>query len=140
MEFSKFTRDVPSGSSQRLETAICMNLLIVEDNVKMRRMIRSIIGDLADRIDECEDGDEALALYTENRPDWVLMDIHLKETNGIEATRAITSIFEEAKIIIVTSYNDPHFRESARKAGAVEYILKENLLDILPVIQQKKND
>jgi len=117
-----------------------MNLLIVEDNLKMRRMIKSIVGGLADRIDECEDGDEALALYAKNRPDWVLMDIHLKETNGIEATREITSIFQEAKIIIVTSYNDEHFRESAREAGAVDYIMKENLLDILPIIQQQKKD
>ena len=113
-----------------------MNLLIVEDNLKMRGMIKSIVAGVADRIDECEDAEEALALYTKNRPDWVLMDIHLKETNGIEATRAIISIFAEAKIIIVTNYNDAHFRESAREAGAVDYILKENLLDILPIIQK----
>ncbi len=50
------------------------------------------------------------------------MDIHLKETNGIEATRKITSIFKEAKIIIVTNYNDAHFRESAREAGAFDYV------------------
>jgi CheY-like chemotaxis protein len=117
-----------------------MNLLIVEDNLKMRRMIKSIVARVADRIDECGDGDEALALYTKNHPDWVLMDIHLKETNGIEATRAITSIFADAKIIIVTNYNDAQFRESAREAGAINYILKENLLDILPIIQQKKKD
>lgn len=113
-----------------------MNLLIVEDNPKMRRMIRSIVACVADRIDECEDAGEALALYTKHHPDWVLMDINLKETNGIEATREITSIVKEAKIIIVTNYDDAHFRESARQAGAVDYILKENLLDILPVIQQ----
>ena len=115
-----------------------MNLLIVEDNLKMRRMIKSIVAGAADRVDECEDADEAFALYSENHPDWVLMDIHLKETNGIEATRAIISVFAEAKIIIVTNYNDAHFKESAREAGAVDYILKENLLDILPIIQQKK--
>ena len=115
-----------------------MNLLIVEDNPKMRRMIKSIVAGVADRIDECEDAEEALLLYSKNHPDWVLMDINLKETNGIEATREITSIFKEAKIIIVTNYNDAHFRESAREAGAVEYILKENLLNILPIIQNKK--
>jgi CheY-like chemotaxis protein len=113
-----------------------MNLLIVEDNPKMRRMIKSIVASVAEHIDECEDAEAALALYTKNHPDWVLMDIHLKETNGIEATREITSIFKDAKIIIVTNYNDAAFRESAREAGAVDYVLKENLLDILPIIQQ----
>ncbi len=117
-----------------------MDLLIVEDNLKMRRMIKSIVARIADRIDECADGNEAIALYSKNRPDWVLMDIHLRETNGIEATRKIISIFEDAKIIIVTNFNDAHFRESAREAGAVEYVLKENLLDILPIIQRRKKD
>lgn len=112
-----------------------MNLLIVEDNLKMRRMIKSIVADLADRIDECDDGGEALALYTANHPDWVLMDIHLRETNGIAATREITSVFHEAKIIIVTNYDDAHFRESAREAGAVDYVLKENLLDVRRILQ-----
>lgn len=113
-----------------------MNLLIVEDNLKMRRMIISIVADLADLIFECEDGSKAFALYSENNPDWVLMDIHLKEqTNGIAATREITSVFYEAKIIIVTNYDDAHFRESAREAGAVDYVLKENLLDVRRILQ-----
>jgi CheY-like chemotaxis protein len=112
-----------------------MHLLIVEDNPKMRRMIRSIVADLADRIDECEDGGEAFAQYSESRPDWVLMDIHLKETSGIAATREIIAAFHEARIIIVTNYDDAHFRESARRAGAVDYVLKENLLDVRRILQ-----
>ena len=113
-----------------------MNLLIVEDNPKMRRMIKSIVADLADRIDECEDGGEALALYAETHHDWVLMDIHLRETSGITATREIVSAFTDAKIIIVTNYNDAHFRQSARDAGATDYVLKDNLLDVRRIIRQ----
>jgi len=113
-----------------------MNLLIVEDNPKMRRMIKSIVADLADQIDECEDGGEAFALYSESQHDWVLMDIHLKEINGISATKEIISAFHDAKIIIVTNYNDTHFRESAREAGAVEYVLKDNLLDVRRILQR----
>lgn len=112
-----------------------MNVLIVEDNPKMRRMIKSIVADLADRIDECDDGGKALAIYSESNPDWVLMDIHLRETNGIVATREIISVFHEAKIIIVTNYDDAHFRESAREAGATDYVLKENLLDVRRILQ-----
>ncbi|MCA1637010.1 MAG: hypothetical protein LC768_01520 [Acidobacteria bacterium] len=85
------TRHVSSRNSKRLVTGIFMKLLIVEDNLKIRRMIKSIVCGIADRIDECEDGDED---------------------------------------------NDDYFRESAREAGAVDYILKENLFDILPIIQQ----
>jgi CheY-like chemotaxis protein len=113
-----------------------MNLLIVEDNPKMRRMIKSIVADLDDQIDECEDGGEAFALYSQNQPDCVLMDIHLKKTSGIDATKQITSTFHKAKIVIVTNYDDAHFRESARKAGAFDYVLKENLLDIRRILQK----
>jgi two-component system response regulator DegU len=113
-----------------------MNLLIVEDNSNMRRMIRAIVADLAERIDECDDGRQAVELYSKNRHDWVLMDIHLKETSGIEATREITSVFHKAKILILTNYNDQHFRESARKAGACGYVLKENLLEVRRILRE----
>jgi two-component system, NarL family, response regulator DegU len=114
-----------------------MNLLIVEDNARMRQMIKQIVGDLADEIAECDDGDAALALYTANRPDWVLMDIQMKNTNGLQATQQILAEFADAKIVIVTNYDDAHFRESARAAGAVDYVLKENLLDVRRILQQQ---
>lgn len=112
-----------------------MNLLIVEDNEKMRRMIRRIVADLAERIDECADGEAALSLYETGQPDFVLMDIQMKNTNGIAATRQICERFQNARIIIVTNYNDPAFRESAREAGAFGYVLKENLLDVRRILQ-----
>lgn len=112
-----------------------MNLLIVEDNPKMRRMIRSIVTDLAERIDECTDGGEALALYAAHPPDFVLMDIQMKNVGGIAATRQIRERFADARIIIVTNYNDAAFRESAREAGAFDYVLKENLLEVRRILQ-----
>lgn len=113
-----------------------MNLLIVEDNVKMRRMIRRIVADLAERIDECADGEAALSLYEAGKPDFVLMDIQMKNTNGITATRRICERFPDARVIIVTNYTDPAFRESAHRAGAYGYILKENLLEVRQILEQ----
>jgi CheY-like chemotaxis protein len=113
-----------------------MKLLIVEDNARMRRMIRQIVGEFAEQIFECADGADAPAIFAANQPDWVLMDIEMGKTDGLTAARQIKAEFADAKIIIVTNYDDAAFRESAREAGAVDYILKENLLDILPIIQQ----
>ncbi len=101
----------------------------------MRQMIKQIVGNLADQIAECEDGDAAFAAYSAHKPDWVLMDIQMKNTNGLTATRQILDEFADAKIIIVTNYDDAHFRQSAREAGAFDYVLKENLLDVRRILK-----
>jgi NarL family two-component system response regulator LiaR len=111
-----------------------LNLLIVEDNQPMRDLIRSIISDLAGDVTECGDGAEALFAYTRCRPDWVLMDIRMKEMDGISATRQIKASFPEANIMIVTDYDSPNMREAARSAGACEYVTKENLLEVRRIL------
>jgi CheY-like chemotaxis protein len=111
-----------------------LNLLIVEDNRAMRSLIKSIISDLAGDVTECADGAGALSAYADCRPDWVLMDIKMKEMNGISATRQIKAAFPDAKIIIVTDYADTYLQESARSAGACEYVMKENLLEVRRIL------
>lgn len=107
-----------------------MTLLIVEDNAKMRRMLRSLVADLASAVHECSGGAEALAAYTAHRPDWVLMDIAMKDLDGISATRQLKDAFPEARIIIVTSYDGAELRAAAQAAGACGYVLKENLIEV----------
>lgn len=107
-----------------------MVLLIVEDNERMRRTVRSVVGDLAEQVHECEDGSEALAAYDAHRPDWVLMDIRMKNTDGISAAREIKAVHPEAQIMIVTDYDDPELREAAHRAGACGYVRKENLVEL----------
>lgn len=111
-----------------------MNLLIVEDNDRMRSLIRRTVADLAETIHECDDGEEALVVYRENRPDCVLMDIKMGRVDGITATQNILADFPEAIIIIVTDYDDDKLRNTAMRAGASHYLLKENLLAIRGVL------
>lgn len=117
-----------------------MMILIVEDNEQMRRMIRSITADVAEECFECSDGREALAAYARHRPDWVLMDIKMKEMDGISATRQIKDSYPEARVMIVTNYDDAALREAARNAGACEYVVKENLLDLRRLLVNYKDD
>ena len=112
-----------------------MNLLIVDDNAAVRRMIRRVVSDLVEDIHECADGVAAIAAYKELRPDVVLMDIEMKGLNGITATRQILSAFPDARVIIVTGYRDEHLRAAAREAGACGYVLKENLLELRAALQ-----
>jgi len=115
-----------------------MSLLIVEDNAKMRRMLKSLVADLASPIHECVDGADALAAYAAQRPDWVLMDIAMKDLDGISATRKIKAAYPDAKIIIVTGYDEAELRQAAREAGACGYVLKENLLALRELIGQSQ--
>jgi CheY-like chemotaxis protein len=115
-----------------------LKLLIVEDNQPMRELIRSMISDLAGEVTECGDGAEALTAYTSCRPDWVLMDIRMKEMDGISATRQIKASFPDAQIMIVTDFDNQNMREAARNAGACEYVTKENLLDVRRILSSSR--
>ena len=70
-----------------------MKLLIVDDNAEMRRLITRLVGDLAETINECSDGAQALIAYREQQPDWVLMDIKMPGLDGSAATRQIIAAF-----------------------------------------------
>jgi two-component system response regulator DegU len=107
-----------------------MKIMIVDDNPKMRRLIRSIVDDLVDEIYECDDGRQAIALYAEHRPDWVLMDLRMREVDGMEATSHIIASFPQAKVVMVTDYDDAELREAARRAGACRYINKRSLFEL----------
>ena len=107
-----------------------MKILIVEDNARVRRMIRNLVTGVANEIVECANGTDAFESYQTHRPDWVLLDIGLKDVDGIEVTDRIKSVFPEARIVILTSHNDPHLRRLAQRAGASAYVLKETLFEL----------
>lgn len=107
-----------------------MTVLIVDDSPQFRELIRSILADLVDELYECADGDDAVAAYGARRPDWVLMDFKMARMGGLEATRRIVAADSAARVLIVTAYDDVHWRAAAIKAGACGYVLKDNLLDV----------
>ena len=111
-----------------------MTFLIVEDNSEMRRLIRCAVTRENDMVYECSDGSDALASYIQHDPDWVLMDIKMPQLDGIYATRQIKEAFPEARIVVVSHYDDPEMRAGARRAGAADYVLKDNLLAIRRII------
>jgi CheY-like chemotaxis protein len=119
-----------------------MKILIVEDNEQMRCLIKCLVSnvsDLAHEVFECSDGSEALAAYAQHQPDWVLMDIKMAHTDGIAATRQITTAFPDARVIIVTDYDDMELRKEAREAGAIEYIVKEDLLELPRILAAQES-
>lgn len=114
-----------------------MKLLIVEDNAGMRRLIKSVVFDLADDVVECEDGADALQAYADFLPDWVLMDIKMPKMDGLTATLTIKNTFPDANICIVTDYGDQKTRAAANAAGASAYVVKEELHKLRAIISSR---
>jgi len=115
-----------------------MKLLIVEDSPSIRLMMRRVVADLANEIRECGDGAEALEAYRELQPDWVLMDLHMPNLNGLAATQQILGYDPSAQIVIVTNYDDVALRSAAAQAGACGYVLKEDLFEVRALLQTRR--
>ncbi len=111
-------------------------VLIVDDNAGMRQMIRFMLPYFSGEIIECSDAQEAVAMYKTYRPSLVLMDLRLKTGDGITTTKNIKQSFPSAKIIMVSSYGDSFFKRAAKQAGATAYILKDNLSEVVSVLQE----
>ncbi|MEH7014006.1 response regulator transcription factor [Neobacillus niacini] len=80
-------------------------------------------------VGEAADGKKGVELALELRPDIILMDLVMKEMDGIEATRQIIEKWPEAKVIIVTSFLDDEKVYPALEAGATSYMLKTSKAD-----------
>jgi len=113
--------------------------LIADDNPRMRQSFKqTIMRHVPDdhKVYEAADGGEAIRLYEEYHPDWVLMDIKMEPMDGIEASKSILRVHPGAKIIILTNYDDPAYRKAAQEAGVRDYILKEQFGNDLKIVFQ----
>jgi len=113
-----------------------MKLMIVDDSLAMRTMIRSVVANPNDIVSECADGSEVVEIFQETFPDVVLMDLQMTAMNGIAATRNLKKHFPEARVIIVSNFNDQEFRDEAKQAGAISYFTKDNLIQLKQFIHQ----
>lgn len=110
-----------------------MKFLIVDDSARMRRCIKDFLPATVEKV-ECQSGHKALAAFVEHRPDWVLMDIEMKPVDGLTAAKQIRADWPKAKIIFVTSYDEPRYREAASQMKVEGYVLKDNLEQINQIV------
>ncbi|MEH7075578.1 response regulator transcription factor [Neobacillus drentensis] len=103
-----------------------IRVVFVDDHEMVRIGVSSYLSAQPDIevVGEAADGKQGVELALELRPDIILMDLVMKEMDGIEATRRIIEQWPEAKIIIVTSFLDDEKVYPALEAGATSYMLK----------------
>jgi len=103
-----------------------INVLLAEDHVITRQGIRRLIEDEkgVKVIGEASDGEEAVQMTTDLKPDIIIMDIAMPKLNGIEATRQIKLISPRTAVLILSAYDDDEYVFALLKVGAAGYLLK----------------
>lgn len=110
-----------------------IRILAVDDHSVFRQGVASLLEDQPDMalVAEASNGREAILQFRAHRPDVTLMDLQMKEMNGLDATIAIRNEFPNARIIVLTTYSGDVQVLRALKAGAQGYLLKSLLHDEL---------
>jgi DNA-binding NarL/FixJ family response regulator len=110
-----------------------IRVLLVDDHELMRQGLRSILERETDVevVGEAESGRVAVELARTLEPDVVVMDVAMKDSNGIEATRQLRSALPNLKVIALSSHSDSRYVNAMLDAGACGYVLKANAFDDL---------
>jgi len=115
-----------------------VRIVLVDDHGIIRQGLRSLLECQPDMevIGEAENGHTAVELVRELQPDIVITDVTMPNLNGMDATRQITHLFPQVKVIGLSGHTDNSFIIGMLKAGASAYVLKQCLFDdLLEAIQ-----
>jgi two-component system chemotaxis response regulator CheY len=99
-------------------------VLIVDDAAFMRLNLKNILKDNYEIAGEAENGQEAVEMYQELKPDFVTMDITMPIMDGLEAIKAIKDFDPEANIIVCSAMGQQKMIIKAIEAGAKDFIVK----------------
>ncbi|MCI0766835.1 response regulator [Bacillus sp. TL12] len=109
------------------------NVLIVDDHFVVREGLKLIIetSDSFQIIGEAENGEEALCLIEEKKPDVILMDLNMPKMNGLDTIEHLNKKQDKTPIIILTTYNEDELMIKGIELGAKGYLLKDTGRDNL---------
>jgi DNA-binding response OmpR family regulator len=131
------------------ETSKNFTVLLVEDHTSLRQRVAEILEDFFYRVDEAEDGVEALEKYKDHYDvhlkyyDLVISDIQMPRMNGIDLTAEIYSINEDQPIVILSAHQDSQYLLALINFGVAQFITKpveqEQMLQTLHNVCKKIN-
>ncbi len=105
-----------------------IRILIVDDQTLFTESLKTYIHNYADDIQVAgvaTNGKEALLQCKVLQPDLILMDVHMPEMNGVEATKRILQKYPALKIIMLSTYDEDDYVREALQYGAAGYLLKD---------------
>ena len=102
-----------------------MRVLLVDDNPSARQLMRRVLQQVGfRRITEAGDGEEALLLLAEFRPDLIITDCQMPKMDGLRLTRALRAAGLDIPIIMVSGVTDPALQRAATEAGVTGFLPK----------------
>ncbi len=103
-------------------------ILLADDHALVLAGIRALVEELGGTqiVAEASNGREAVALAKQHKPDLVIMDISMKELNGIDATAQIMAEVPSTRVLILSMHTTEDFVRRAIKAGASGYLVKDS--------------
>ena len=108
-----------------------IRILLVDDHTIFRQGIRMLLSLQKDFeiVGEAENGSQAVSLVQKLNPDVVLMDIAMKDMDGLTATKDILLIYPNTRVILLTQHENKEYILPALKMGAAGYVLKRAAAD-----------
>ena len=108
-----------------------VRLVIVDDHPIFRRGLQEIIKERPEFkvVGEASDGDMGIRLVAECKPEIVLLDVDMPQSNGLVVARALNRNHSPARIVFLTMYRDEEIFNAAMDLGVKAYVLKENAAD-----------
>jgi NarL family two-component system response regulator LiaR len=103
-----------------------IRILIVDDHPIVRQGIRSLLSNYAEFniVAEADKGSDALTLFRQHVPDVTLLDIRMPNESGLDVLNQIRALQADAKVLMLTSFDDSEYVLTALRAGAQGYVLK----------------
>lgn len=116
-----------------------MKILIVDDHYSLRLLIAEIITGKNEQVFEACNIKDALEIYERERPEWVVTDIRLNDENGLHLAELLKEKYSDSKVIVITNFNEPEYRETAETIGVEGFVLKDNLWSLKYFFSQEMN-
>ncbi len=112
-----------------------MKVLIVEDSSLLLERIDAILSEIKciSEISKTSNGLDVVKLHIEKNHDVIILDINLPDASGISILKEIKS-FSKAKVIMLTNYSDPQYREICANLGADHFLDKSTEFEKIPTI------
>jgi len=114
-----------------------MNVILIDDDILVTTALKTILEAAPDLkvIAVGNSGAEAVDLYEKFQPDVLVMDIRMKDMDGLEAAEQILSRHFDAKILLLTTFSDDEYIIKALHLGTRGYLLKQDYAHIVPAIR-----